>query len=69
MVESYATINFKLGDKSLWRKASILSDSVLSIVTTNPDKLSGKVSSEMNELRRFQKIVFRIFESDLKITC
>jgi len=32
MVESYATINFNLGDKSSWRKASILADCVRLIV-------------------------------------
>merc|ERR1719247_299798 len=33
VVESYASINFQLGDPSMWRKASIMSDCVLSIVS------------------------------------
>lgn len=33
VVESYASINFKLGDPELWRKASIMSDSVLAIIS------------------------------------
>ena len=33
VVESYASINFKLGDPEMWRKATIMSDSVLAIVS------------------------------------
>merc|ERR1712028_104595 len=33
VVESYASINFKLGDPEMWRKASIMSDSVLAIIS------------------------------------
>jgi citronellol/citronellal dehydrogenase len=33
MVQSFATINFKLGDESLWRKAAILADAALLLVT------------------------------------
>jgi citronellol/citronellal dehydrogenase len=42
MIESYATINFKLGDTSLWRKASIIAECSLAIVNSDPDKLNGK---------------------------
>ena len=41
MVESYATINFNLGDRSLWRKASIIADATLSIVLEDPNTFTG----------------------------
>eukprot|EP00656_Telonema_subtile_P012132 TRINITY_DN1608_c0_g1_i1.p1 TRINITY_DN1608_c0_g1~~TRINITY_DN1608_c0_g1_i1.p1 ORF type:complete len:338 (-),score=80.74 TRINITY_DN1608_c0_g1_i1:319-1332(-) len=40
VVESYASINFKLGDPELWRKATIMSDCVLAIVS-EPHTFSG----------------------------
>jgi len=42
MVESYATINFELGDKSMWRKASIISDASLLVCTDDPKNVNGK---------------------------
>lgn len=40
-VESYATINFKMGDASTWRKASILADAALMIVRKDPRTFTG----------------------------
>lgn len=40
VVESYASINFKLGDSKYWRKATIMSDSVLAILS-EPDTFTG----------------------------
>lgn len=37
VIESQAAINFKLGDPSLWRKATILADSVLGICKQSSD--------------------------------
>lgn len=37
MVESYATINHKLGDRAMWRKASIISDCCLALVQEKDD--------------------------------
>eukprot|EP01095_Lingulamoeba_sp_RSL-Kostka_P010198 TRINITY_DN3632_c0_g1_i1.p1 TRINITY_DN3632_c0_g1~~TRINITY_DN3632_c0_g1_i1.p1 ORF type:complete len:291 (+),score=123.06 TRINITY_DN3632_c0_g1_i1:41-913(+) len=37
LIESFATINFKLGGPQLWRKPSILSDCVLEIVQESDD--------------------------------
>lgn len=42
MVESYATINWGLGDKSMWRKAEVLSDSTLGILKKEPPTLTGQ---------------------------
>lgn len=41
MVESFATINFKLGDSAMWRKAAILSDACLQIVQEDPNIFTG----------------------------
>jgi len=40
VVESQASINFKLGDQKDWRKATILADCVMSIVS-EPDTFTG----------------------------
>lgn len=40
VIESLASINFKLGERSLWRKPSILTDCLLSIVA-EPDSFTG----------------------------
>jgi citronellol/citronellal dehydrogenase len=42
MVESYATINWGLGTPDMWRKADILGDSTLAIVSKEPSELTGK---------------------------
>jgi citronellol/citronellal dehydrogenase len=43
MIESLATINWGLGDASMWRKPSILSDAVLALVTQeDPARYSGQ---------------------------
>lgn len=41
VIESQASINFELGDKSQWRKANILADVVLSLVSA-PDTYTGQ---------------------------
>merc|ERR1719245_1501112 len=41
VVESQASKNFQLGDKSQWRKAEVLSDAVLGLVSA-PDTYTGK---------------------------
>merc|ERR1719221_1130798 len=40
VVESYASINFQLGDKKDWRRADILSDCVLGLVSAS-DNVTG----------------------------
>jgi len=40
VVESQASINFQLGEQSMWRKAEVLSDAVLGIVSA-PDSFTG----------------------------
>lgn len=40
VIESQAAKNFELGDKSMWRKANVLSDAVLGLVSA-PDTYTG----------------------------
>lgn len=41
-IESYATMNFGLGGPELWRKADIIVDAMLAILTKEPSKSGGK---------------------------
>ena len=51
MIESFATINFKLGDKALWRKASMLSDACLMIVQEDSKTFTGQaLLDEVNRI-------------------
>jgi citronellol/citronellal dehydrogenase len=42
MIESLATINFNLGDRSQWRSPDILCDAALEILRTEPPSLTGR---------------------------
>ena len=42
LIESLATINYNVGDRSMWRSPEILVDSLMEIVTTPPADLSGQ---------------------------
>jgi len=42
LIESQATINWGLGDRALWRKASIMADAVLEIVSKEPLAYTGQ---------------------------
>ena len=50
IVESLASINFKLGDKSQWRKATILADAVVEICESGDD-FSGNMLIDDDFLR------------------
>lgn len=50
VIESQAAINFKLSDPSQWRKATILSDSVVRICS-EPDEFSGNMLIDDTYLR------------------
>lgn len=49
MVESFATINHKLGTPSLWRKASIIADSTLCLVTETNDYTGKALIDEVKK--------------------
>ena len=42
LIESLATINYGVGDPSIWRSPDILSDALMEIVTTEPRRLTGR---------------------------
>ncbi len=50
LIESFATINWKLGDPTLWRKADILADATWEIVQ-HPDKSNGEALIDEDFLR------------------
>jgi citronellol/citronellal dehydrogenase len=50
LIESYATINFQLGDPSVWRKADILADASYEIVE-HPELSDGKALIDEDFLR------------------
>merc|ERR1719428_433570 len=37
VIESQASINFELGDRSMWRKATIIADATVALVCEGPD--------------------------------
>ena len=51
LVESQATMNFGIGGPKMWRKAEILADAALEIVTTPPAELTGKALLDEDFLR------------------
>lgn len=50
-VESYATINFGMGSPELWRKADILADATLAIITKEPSARPGQAWIDEDVLR------------------
>jgi len=50
IIESFASINFKMGDRRYWRKASVLSDATLSIIS-EPDTFNGNMLTDETYLR------------------
>jgi citronellol/citronellal dehydrogenase len=50
-IESYATINFGLGGPEVWRKADILADAVLAIITKEPGARAGRALIDEAVLR------------------
>ena len=50
-IESFATINFQLGGPAMWRKADIIADASLAIVSKKPGTLSGQALIDEDFLR------------------
>ena len=42
LIESLATINYNVGDRSMWRSPDILADSLMEIVSAEPRSLTGR---------------------------
>jgi len=51
LIESQATINYKLGGPRVWRKADILADALLELVTTEPSDITGRALLDEDFLR------------------
>lgn len=51
IIESYASINGGLGTPELWRKADILADATVAIVTSDPLRFSGRALLDEEVLR------------------
>lgn len=51
LIESYATINFGMGEPSMWRKADILADAVYAIVSQEPLARTGQALLDEDVLR------------------
>jgi len=51
LVESQATMNFGIGGPKMWRKAEILADAALELVTTPPAELTGQALLDEDFLR------------------
>eukprot|EP01080_Neovahlkampfia_damariscottae_P006647 gene6647-10812_t len=64
LIESFATKNFKMGDESIWRKASILSDCCLSLVTSKDKELSGKALIDEDYLRSIGMNDFKVYRKN-----
>jgi len=62
VVESYASINFKLGEEKDWRKATILADCVIGIVS-EPDTFTGNMLIDDTYLKQYRGFT----DEDLKI--
>jgi citronellol/citronellal dehydrogenase len=64
MVESFATINHKLGERALWRKASIIADSTLGIVCED-GSFTGHALIDEDYLRQRQGVTcFKKYRCD-----
>jgi citronellol/citronellal dehydrogenase len=50
-IESSATINFQIGGPAMWRKAEIVADASLAVVTTPPGQLTGQALLDEDFLR------------------
>lgn len=51
IIESQATINFGLGERSQWRKADIMADAVFELVRHRPARYTGKALLDEQVLR------------------
>lgn len=51
LIESYATINFGMGEPSMWRKADILADATYAVISKEPPSLTGQALMDEDILR------------------
>lgn len=51
LIESFATMNFGMGNRSQWRKADILADATFAIVSSDPAQRTGQALLDEDILR------------------
>ena len=64
MIESYATINWGLGDRKIWRKADILSDATIKIFEKPPRSFTGNALIDEDFLRAEGETDFTRYRCD-----
>jgi citronellol/citronellal dehydrogenase len=64
LIESYATINFSLGNPSVWRKPDILAEAALRIFSKNPADFTGHALIDEDFLRSEGETEFARFRCD-----
>lgn len=64
LIESQATINYRIGGPAQWRKADILADAALEIVTTPPAELTGQALLDEDLLRARGVVDFTRYRCD-----
>ena len=64
MIESYATINWQLGDRKTWRKPDILADAALRIFAREPASFSGHALIDEDFLREEGVTDFMQYRAD-----
>lgn len=64
MIESYATINWELGTKALWRKPDILADATLRIFARTPREFTGHALIDEDFLRQEGETDFTRYRCD-----
>lgn len=64
LIESYATINFSLGNPSVWRKPNILADSTLKIFAKPPASFTGHALIDEDFLRGEGETEFARYRCD-----
>lgn len=64
MIESYATINWGLGSRSLWRKPDILADSTIRIFAKEPRTFTGNALIDETFLRAEGETDFTKYRCD-----
>ncbi len=64
LIESYATINFGLGDAKVWRKPAILADAALAIFAREPATFTGHALIDEDFLRGEGVVDFTPYRCD-----
>jgi citronellol/citronellal dehydrogenase len=64
LIESYATINFALGDRTVWRKPDVLADAAMAIFAKPPESFTGRAVIDEDFLRSEGVADFTVYRCD-----